>query len=374
MSTDAAQQRDGAVVVGSSAPRDDAGRPSPADGTVDGAVPSVHGQPTLEMVAAASGVSRSTVSRVVNRSPNVRPEVVAVVQRAIDDLNYVPNRAARSLAGRHTYAIALLVPEESSRFFGDPYFASIVQGITSALETSDYVLNLLVARDGAGGKTRRYLQGGNVDGALVVSHHPSNTDLREINASLPVVFGGRPALPDLDPCFSVDVDNVGGARLATAHLVGLGRRRIGTVTGPSDMPASVDRLQGWRDVLADAGLPDDAVAVGDFTTAGGASAVRELLARVPDLDALFVANDLMARGALTVLTERGLDVPRDVALVGYDDSPAATSGELPLTTVSQPSIAMGARMAEMLLGLLAGREPKSRACVLQTRLVLRATA
>jgi len=374
MSPDTAQQRDGALRADSSAPRDEAGRPSPADATLDGAVRSVRAQPTLEMVAAASGVSRSTVSRVVNRSPNVRPEVVAAVQRAIEDLDYVPNRAARSLASRHTYAVALLVPEDSSRFFGDPYFASIVQGITGALEATDYVLNLLVARDGAGGKARRYLQGGNVDGALVVSHHPSDTDLRDINASLPVVFGGRPALPDLDPCYSVDVDNVGGARLATAHLVGLGRRRIGTVTGPSDMPASVDRLAGWRQVLAESGHPDDAVAVGDFTTAGGAAAVRDLLARVPDLDAVFVANDLMARGALTVLTERGLDVPRDVAVMGYDDSPAATSGDLPLSTVSQPSVTMGARMTEMLLGLLAGREPQSRACVLQTRLVLRATA
>ncbi|GAA1430774.1 LacI family DNA-binding transcriptional regulator [Microlunatus lacustris] len=361
MSTDAGPPRDPAVRAGSGA-------------TLDAGIRPVRGQPTLEMVAAVSGVSRSTVSRVVNHSPNVRPEVATAVQRAIEELNYVPNRAARSLAGRHTYAIALLVPEDASRFFGDPYFASIVQGITGALEASDYVLNLLVARDGAGGKTRRYLQGGNVDGALVVSHHPSNTDLRDINASLPVVFGGRPALPDLDPCYSVDVDNVGGARLATDHLVGLGRRRIATVTGPPDMPASVDRLAGWRGVLADDGRPTDAVVAGDFTTVGGAAAMRELLARVPDLDAVFVANDLMARGALSVLAEHGLDVPRDVALIGYDDSPAATAGGLPLSTVSQPSIAMGAQMTEMLLGLLAGREPESRACVLQTRLVLRATA
>jgi len=374
MSTAAAPHRDAALRADSGAPQEHVSRAAAADATLDGGIRPVRGQPTLEMVATASGVSRSTVSRVVNHSPNVRPEVVAAVQRAIEELNYVPNRAARSLAGRHTYAIALLVPEDASRFFGDPYFASIVQGITGTLESSDYVLNLLVARDGAGDKTRRYLQGGNVDGALVVSHHPSNTHLREINASLPVVFGGRPALPDLGPCYSVDVDNVGGARLATEHLVGLGRRRIATVTGPPDMPASVDRLAGWRQVLQEAGRPIDAVVAGDFTTAGGAAAVRDLLARVPDLDAVFVANDLMARGALTVLAERGLDVPGDVAVIGYDDSPAATSGDLPLSTVSQPSIAMGAQMTEMLLGLLAGREPESRACVLQTRLVLRATA
>lgn len=332
------------------------------------------GQPTLEMVAAAAGVSRSTVSRVVNRSPHVRPDVVATVQRAIEALNYVPNRAARTLAGRHTYAVALLVPEEATRFFGDPYFASVVQGITSTLEQSDYILNLLVTGDGGTGKTRRYLQGGNVDGALVVSHHAGSTDLREVNASLPLVFGGRPLIPDLDPCHYVDVDNVHGARQATTHLVGLGRRRIATVAGPADMPAAEDRLTGWRQVLEAAGLAADAVEVADFTTAGGAAAMRRLLEQVPDLDAVFVASDLMARGALAALAERGRRVPDDVALVGYDDSTAATSGDPQLTTVRQPSVTMGARMTEMLLGLLGGREPHSRACILPTRLVVRDTA
>ena len=331
-------------------------------------------KPTLEMVAAAAGVSRSTVSRVVNRSPNVRPGVIAAVQRAIDELDYVPNRAARSLAGQHTYAVALLVPEDASRFFGDPYFASIVEGITSALDDTDYVLNLLVASADPAGKTRRYLEGGNVDGVLVVSLHAGSTDLHELNASLPVVFGGRPVATDLDPCYCVDVDNVDGARQATAHLLGLGRRRVATITGPLDMPAAVDRLEGWRQVVRGAGRPDDAVATGDFTALGGAAAMRDLLDRVPDVDAVFVANDLMARGALAVLTERGVAVPGDLALVGYDDSPAATSGELQLTTVRQPSVLMGTRMTEMLLGLLAGREPESRACIMQTRLVVRDSA
>ena len=335
---------------------------------------SVRPQPTLEMVAAAAGVSRSTVSRVVNRSPSVRPEVVTAVQAAIDRLAYVPNRAARSLAGQHTYAIALLVPEDANRFFGDPYFASIVQGITSALDDSDYILNLLVADAGPSGKTRRYLRSGNVDGALVVSHHARDTDLRELDAAMPVVFGGRPSVPGLDSYYCVDVDNLGGARQAVEHLVGLGRRRIATISGPLDMKASVDRLAGWRSVLQESGLAADAEVSGDFTTAGGAAAMRELLARVPDLDAVFVASDLMARGALPILTERNRRVPRDVAVVGYDDSSAATSGELQLTTVSQPSVAMGARMAEMLLELLAGREPESPVCIMPTELVVRDTA
>jgi DNA-binding LacI/PurR family transcriptional regulator len=330
--------------------------------------------PTLEMVAAEAGVSRSTVSRVVNGSPKVRPDVVATVSEAIARLNYVPNRAARSLASAQTYAIALVVPEDVTRFFGDPYFASVVKGITSRLDTSDYMLNLLVASSDPSRKTRRYLQGGNVDGALVVSHHSSDSDLAELNRALPVVFGGRPAGPDLADSYFVDVDNITGAIQATEHLVGRGHRRIATITGAPDMPAAVDRLAGWQQAMQRAGLATDAVADGDFTIQGGATAMRTLLDRYDDLDAVFVASDLMARGALATLFERGVSVPKDLAVVGYDDSPAATSGHIQLTTVSQPSEQMGQRMAEMLLSILAGEVPAEHACIMPTRLVVRDSA
>ncbi len=330
--------------------------------------------PTLESVAAAAGVSRSTVSRVVNASPNVRPEVVAVVNDAIERLKYVPNRAARSLAGRHTYAMALLIPEDTTRFFGDPYFASIVKGITAELEQSDYILNLLVTSDDPNGKTRRYLEGGNVDGALVASHHAGNTDLVELNATMPVVFGGRPTVQDIGPCCYVDIDNVDGAAQATRHLISRGCRRIGTIAGPEDMPASLDRLRGWQETMGAAGRPTDAVAHGDFTVASGTVAMRQLLDAVPDLDGVFAANDLMARGALIALAERSRRVPEDVALVGYDDSPAATAIAPFLSTVSQPSISMGAAMAAMLLDLLEHGPPAEPVRLLPTRLVVRDTA
>ena len=331
-------------------------------------------QPTLEMVAAAAGVSRSTVSRVVNGSPKVRPEVVETVQQAIERLAYVPNRAARSLAGRHTYAIALLVPEDMHRFFGDPYFASVVKGITARLERSDYILNLLVASGDPNGKTRRFLAGGNVDGALVVSHHSGDADLIELNQTLPVVFGGRPTVPGIGDTWWVDVDNVGGAELAARRLVEHGCRRIGLVSGPADMRAAIDRQQGWRSVLAADGLAADAVGYGDFTMWSGAAATRALLERHPDLDGLFVANDMMARGALAVLAERGTRVPADLAVVGYDDGPAATASRPHLTTVSQPSTGMGRTMAEMLLALLADAAPAERHQVLATSLIVRETA
>ncbi|MET1006261.1 MAG: LacI family DNA-binding transcriptional regulator [Propionibacteriaceae bacterium] len=329
--------------------------------------------PTLEMVAAEAGVSRSTVSRVVNNSPKVRPDVVSSVNAAIARLNYSPNRAARSLASRQTYAIALMVPEDTTRFFGDPYFASIVKGITNELESSDYVLNLLVASSDPNRKTRRYLRGGNVDGAFVVSHHAGDQDLIELNQTMPVVFGGRPAVPDLGDGYYVDVDNIAGGRQATEYLLSRGYRRIGTITGPTDMPAAIDRLKGWRSVMQEHSLPDDAVVHGAFTSFSGATAMRELLDRHPDLEAVFVASDLMARGALATLADRGISVPGEVAVIGYDDSSAATSGELKLTTISQPSEEMGSRMATLLLEILAGHEP-DHAVVLSTSLVVRDSA
>ncbi len=323
------------------------------------------------MVAAEAGVSRSTVSRVVNGSPKVRPDVVDAVNATIARMNYVPNRAARSLASRQTNALALLVPEETSRFFGDPYFAAVVEGITSRLEPTDYILNLLIASSDPTRKTRRYLRGGSVDGALVVSHHAADQDLSELNEAVPMVFGGRPASRELR--YYVDIDNIEGARTATRYLIGRGARRIATITGPKDMPASIDRLAGWRQVMAEARLPYDAVISGDFTVRGAAMAMRTLLDRHPDIDAVFAANDLMARGALEVLAARGRSVPDDVALMGYDDSPAALAGELQLTTIRQPSVDMGVRMAEMLLELLAGETPDSPT-ILPTQLVIRDTA
>ena len=325
------------------------------------------------MVAAQAGVSRSTVSRVVNGSPKVRPGVVETVNATIARMNYVPNRAARTLASRQTYAIALLVPEETSRFFGDPYFAAIVKGITSRLEATDYILNLLVASSDPTRKTRRYLRSGSVDGALVVSHHASDRDLTELNEAVPMVFGGRPGARELSDSYYVDVNNLDGSKQATRHLVQRGARRIATITGPPDMPAAIDRLAGWRQVMAETGLADDAVADGDFSTQGATGAMRRLLDRHPDLDAVFAANDLMARGALAVLAARGRSVPHDVALIGFDDSPAATAGDPQLTTIRQPSENMGASMAEMLLDLLAGRPPSSP-MILPTELVIRETA
>lgn len=324
---------------------------------------------TIEEVAAAAGVSRSTVSRVVNGSTAVSPEALEAVTKAIAELNYVPNRAARSLASRQTHAIALIVPEDTTRFFGDPFFAAIVSGINARLSRSDYVLNLFIASDDPGDKTTSYVRSGAVDGAIIVSHHTSDLFIDRIASAVPVVYGGRP-VRERERDYYVDVDNVRGGHDATTYLIERGHRNIATITGPLTMPAGVDRLQGYRDALRAWDLPEGAIADGNFTADGGADAMRRILETGDRPDAVFIASDLMAQGALSVLASAGLRVPDDIAIMGFDDSPVSTSVEPQLTTMRQPSFAQGERMATVLLDLLAGRHPR-HVTILETELVVR---
>ncbi|QNA94076.1 MULTISPECIES: LacI family DNA-binding transcriptional regulator [unclassified Microbacterium] len=326
---------------------------------------------TIEEVASAAGVSRSTVSRVVNGSTAVSPEALAAVRAAIDELNYVPNRAARSLASRQTHAIALIVPEDTNRFFGDPFFAAIVAGITGALGGSDYLLNLLIASDDPGDKMTGFVRNGGVDGALIVSHHTSDAFIDRVADAVPVVYGGRPVRRH-EGDYVVDVDNVAGAREATRRLIDIGRKRIATISGPVTMVSSGDRIQGFRAALADAGLTPFAEEEGDYSEASGADAMRRIL-DVGRPDALFVASDLMARGALTVLRAAGVRVPEDIALVGFDDSSVAVTTDPQLTTMRQPMYAQGEAMARILLSRLAGEDPP-QTTILPTELVVRASA
>ena len=335
------------------------------------------GRATIEEVAAAAGVSRSTVSRVVNGSTAVSAHALAAVQDAIADLGYVPNRAARSLATRQTHAIALVVPEDTTRFFGDPFFAAVVAGISARTARSDYILNLLIASDDPGGRMSGFVRNGGVDGAIILSHHTSDTFIDRIAEAVPVVFGGRPAT-ERDTDYVVDVDNVAGARRATEHLIRAGRIRIATITGPQSMAGAVDRLRGFREALADAGMQPFAELPGDYAETGGAQAARALLAAAAEPggelpDAIMAASDLMARGALQTLRAAGIRIPDDVAIVGYDDSPVAVSTDPPLTTIRQPMHEQGVLMAGVLIDLLSGAHPP-RHTILETELVVRGSA
>ncbi|HWR86389.1 MAG TPA: LacI family DNA-binding transcriptional regulator [Rhodoglobus sp.] len=330
----------------------------------------VTASPTLEAVAAIAGVSRSTVSRVVNGSPKVTPEAVAAVNEAIDRLGYVPNRAARTLASRRTNTIALVIPENTAKFFADPYFASVIQGVAMYLANTDYTLTLLIASETDPEKTRRYLQGGNVDGALVLSHHSDDRSFTQLARSLPVVFGGRPMSHEGPDNYIVDVDNITAGRTATRYLVDHGRTRIAHIAGPQDMAAGIDRVEGWRSALDEAGLPQGPLEVGDFTPPSGAAAMRRMLERGEHFDAVFAASSQMASGALGVLREHGVRVPEDVAMISVDNDYYAQSATPPLTTIDQPSMQQGTMIAEVLVRLLAG-ETVDKLTIIPTSLVER---
>ncbi|MFJ8504540.1 LacI family DNA-binding transcriptional regulator [Streptomyces avermitilis] len=342
-------------------------------------------RPTLEAVAARAGVSRATVSRVVNGGDGVREPLVARVRQAVEELGYVPNQAARSLVTKRHDAVAVVIAEPETRVFADPFFALQLRGISKELTAHDCQLVLLLT-EGRDDHARvgRYLAGGHVDGALVFSLHLDDPLPGLIRgAGVPTVFGGRPGwgegTRDAAPAVFVDCDNRGGARAAVRHLVGLGRTRVAHLTGPLDQTSAVDRLDGFRDVMADA--DPRLVAQGDFTPAGGERAMRELLERCPDVDAVFAANDLSASGALRVLREQGRRVPEDVALIGFDDMlPVAEQTDPPLTTVRQDIEEMGRLMARLLLrgldrrGDEAGPDGAPAGVVLPTTLVRRASA
>ena len=327
------------------------------------------GSPTLETVAAAAGVSRATVSRVVNGSARVSPKVRAAVEAAIADVGYSPNRAARSLVTRRTGSVALVVSEPEARVFSDPMLVVTTRAIGHALAGTDLQLVLMmVPADSGRRRLTRYLLGGHVDGVMLMSMHGDDPLLAELSrASLPMVLMGRPM--SALPIPHVDSDSIDGARQATAHLRALGRTKIATIAGPADMCAGVDRLLGYREALGEPGL----VAHGDFSMASGAAAMAELLRREPELDGVFAASDLMAAGALRALRAAGRRVPQDVAVVGYGDLDVAELTEPPLTTIHQPVADIARTMVTSLLTQISG-EHAPESVVLPNTLVVRASA
>ncbi|TWH31447.1 LacI family transcriptional regulator [Isoptericola variabilis J7] len=338
-----------------------------------------HGAPTLDDVARAAGVSRSTASRAINGGERVSPEAQAAVDDAVARLGYSPNRAARSLVTRRTDSIALVVPEPDARILTDPFLAGVLRGVSEGLTGTELQLVLLLSRpDERPGHIARYLRSGHVDGAIVVSHHRDDRLEPELSRShLPAVFVGRPFKPE--GLHYVDVDNVAGCwgTAGTVVLRGHHRRpcrRVATITGPLDMTATLDRLEGWRAELGEAGLPADVVAHGDFTAAGGAAAMEQILDEHPDIDGLFAASDLMATGALEVLRARGRSVPDDVKIVGFDALGVAERTTPRLTTVEQPLVQMVSVATSTLLDMLAGERVADEPRILTPHLVEGETA
>ncbi|MFJ2241068.1 LacI family DNA-binding transcriptional regulator [Streptomyces sp. NPDC087859] len=323
-------------------------------------------------MAERAGVSRSVASRALNNAPHVSRAKREAVRRAVRQLGYVPNPSARALATRQTGAAALVISGEDPSIFADPFFAQVIVGASAALEEADLHLMLCLAASDRGRKrVAELLRSRGADGVMLMA-------LREddplfpltVEAQMPVVFGGRPV--GATARWYVDVDNVGGAREATEHLITRGRRRVAALCGRLDTEAGRARYRGYRDALLAAGLAPLPPQEGDFTEPSGAAAMAALLANHPDVDAVFAANDNMAAGALRTLREAGRTIPADVSVVGFDDLTVAQFADPPLTTVHQPIEALGREMARMLVSVVNVLDPTP--LILPTRLVVRSSS
>jgi len=334
---------------------------------------SSNNNPTLEQIAKAAGVSRSTVSRVINNKPNVSDEVRERVWRVVKEMGYHPHAAARSLASRRTRTLGIVIPQAVNTVFSDPYFSRVLHGIADAANEHQYHMFLaMVPPHQEDDFYRRSLRSQMLEGVVIISAFLDDALIPRLHRDgIPfVVIGRHPAIPEVN---YVDVDNVHGAMMAVEHLMRLGRRRIATITGPMNMVAGVDRLEGWKTALRRNGhlVDESLIAEGDFTEAGGYLAMQRLLPHKPD--AVFAANDLMVIGALRAIYEAGLRVPADIAVVGFDDAQVAAYSTPPLTTVRQPIYKLGRTAAELLFRLLEGRAPAPLRAILPTELVIRAS-
>ncbi len=325
-------------------------------------------RPTIHDVAAVSGVSRGTVSRYLNGGHNVSPSAAKAIRRAIQETGYVVNQHARSLVTHRSRSVAFVLAEPQRRLFEDPNFNALLHGATQALAEHDYVLVLTIAGSVEDRKrVSRYITSGHVDGALLVSSHDGDPLIEELRGwEVPVVTIGRPLGHEGEVPYVMAQDRE-GARQMTRHLLGTGRHRIATITGALDTSGGIDRLEGFREIAG----PDAPAVEGHYTLSGGTEAMRRLLAEHPDLDAVFVASDLMASGALIALREAGRRVPEDVAVGGFDDSPIATSTRPMLTTIRQPWARLSREMVNLLLAVIDGADPS--AIILPTELVVRET-
>jgi LacI family transcriptional regulator len=330
--------------------------------------------PTLEKIAQLANVSRSTVSRVINDDPNVNEETRQRVQKVVQQLNFQPNQAARSLAGGRTRILGLVIPQGVSRLFSDPYFPILIQGVSSACNANDHTVMLWLAEPEYERRMiSQVLHNGLIDGVIISSVLLDDPLVKAlIESHLPFILIGRH--PSDENASYVDVDNATSAREIVGHLLRRGRRRIGIITGPRNMIAGVDRLEGYLAALRERGLTTepDLIAESDFTEAGGYEAAYQLLPYQPD--AIFAASDTMALGALRALRQAGLRVPQDVALAGFDDMPFAAHTQPPLTTVRQPILRTGAVAAETLIDMIENPSQPPRRILLPTELVLRESA
>ena len=323
---------------------------------------------TLDDIAALSGVSRATVSRVINGGP-VSDETERRVRAILDETNFRPNAAARTLASGRSGVVGVVLHVDPHTLFSDRYFSLLLQGISDVLAERSIGMMLWLGNRSKEETLERILSMSLLDAVIVTAHFLDDALVDGLQASaLPSVLVGHRS-SDRAASY-VDIDNLRSADLVTSHLIRIGRQRIGHVTGARGTFAAEHRIAGYRRAMERAGLSTDGLIVdGDYTIDAGAAGAAQLLEA--GVDAIFCANDSAAAGALTAIREAGLRVPEDVALAGFDDLDFAAEMDPPLTTVRQDIRQQGAEAAESLVQLLEDPEGGPRRVILPTELVIR---
>lgn len=334
---------------------------------------------TIKHVAADAGVSLQTVSRVINREPNVRPEMMRRVQASIEKLGYVPSIAAQRLGGSRSRLIVALNDRDRTiagwraRDGGDWVDQMLLGGmLTSAQHGYRLIVELVDTRsDQIARELNATIAALQPDGMILTPPHSENPAIVDLLVEHGISFARIGSLRE-GPGFALTMDDEGAARSATEHLIGLGHRRIGFVAGSSDYALSGWRTDGWRRAMAAAGLPvDGLLAQGDFGFESGAAAARELLDLPAPPTAIIASSDQMTLAALEAARERGLDVPRDLSLISFDDTPIIRFAHPPISAVVQPVAEVTARAVELIIAEQTGGDPSTAPVILPTTLALR---
>lgn len=330
-------------------------------------------QLTIEDIARLAGVSRSTVSRVINRQPSVRPAVRDRVQAVIDAHGYAPQAAARQLVTQRTRTIGLILPDMSYNLFSNPIFALMGQGVSQGCVQEGYVsMQFMGQRDMEEQAFFTMLRSRHFDGVILISGEYDDPCPRFLrNAGIPYVRIGHD--PNHDDLKYVDIDNAEAARSAVEHLIKLGHRRIAMIKGLARDISSAERYAGYQQALLAAGLPldEELVGEGDWTAACGYNLTREFLQLAEPPTALFSSNDIMVAGVVRAAHESGVRVPEDLAIVGFDDLDQTTMIFPELTTIQQPCVEMGLSAARLLIEQLDNENTEPEHIILPTRLIIR---
>ncbi len=329
---------------------------------------------TLEDIARLCGISRSTVSRVVNNHPNVSEPIRQRVLKIIQETGYHPNEAARTLASQRSWMLGLVMPRSVSTFFNDPYYSRLTQGIAQACNQYNYTLSffLISTTEDEEKIYPRISRKGLLDGiVLQAGQFGDHLADRLVKSDMPIIMAGRPF--HTENVSYIDIDNVAAAYNAVSHLIRQGYQRIATITGSSQHTAGIDRLEGYKKALLDRGRTVDETLIveGDFAEDSGYYGMQKLLAGSRP-DAVFAASDVMAAGAMRAAREAGLRIPDDVAFIGFDDAlPAGLRVTPQLTTVRQPIIPFGIKAVEILIDMIENGIQPVRRVIMGTELIIR---